>query len=188
MDETLKQIGGLLLGSIPTIICFLLLFGLYTVLVHKPLTRVLSERRDRTQGAIEKARADIQSAESRTAEYEQKLREARLALFKAQEARRAKASQARAVAIPKRGSERKHKLTKRVQQSSRTKWPRNVRWRAKPDAWRQRSFVPCLHRRWARRVDDETSISEICDFGVACDHSPLWRMGTSAIWRAGSRR
>jgi len=99
MDETLKQIGGLLLGSIPTIICFLLLFGLYTVLVHKPLTRVLSERRDRTQGAIEKARADIQSAEARTAEYEQKLREARLALFKAQEARRAKASQARAVAI-----------------------------------------------------------------------------------------
>jgi F-type H+-transporting ATPase subunit b len=99
MDETLKQIGGLLLGSIPTIICFLLLFGLYTVLVHKPLTRVLAERRDRTQGAIEKARADIQSAEARTAEYEQKLREARLALFKAQEARRAKASQARAVAI-----------------------------------------------------------------------------------------
>ena len=99
MDETLKQIGGLLLGSIPTIICFLLLFGLYTVLVHTPLARVLSERRDRTQGAVEKARADIQSAEARTAEYEQKLREARLALFKAQEARRAKASHARAVAI-----------------------------------------------------------------------------------------
>jgi F-type H+-transporting ATPase subunit b len=75
------------------------LFGFYTVLVHKPLTQVLSERRDRTQGAIEKARADIQSAEARTAEYEQKLREARLALFKAQEARRTKASQARAVAI-----------------------------------------------------------------------------------------
>ena len=103
MDETLKQIGGLLLGSIPTIICFLLLFGLYTVLVHTPLARVLSERRDRTQGAIERARTDIQSAEARTAEYEQKLREARLALFKAQEARRAKASQARAVSIAAAG-------------------------------------------------------------------------------------
>jgi F-type H+-transporting ATPase subunit b len=99
MDETLRQIGGLLLGSIPTVICFLLLYGLYTVLVHKPLTRVLAERHSRTQGAIEKAGADVQSAEARTAEYEQKLREARLALFKAQEARRAKASQARAVAI-----------------------------------------------------------------------------------------
>src|SRR5262245_47673997 len=99
MDETLRQIGGLLLGAIPTIICFLLLFGFYTLLVHKPLIRVLAERHARTQGAIEKARADIQSAEARTAEYEQKLREARLALFKAQEARRAKASQARAAVI-----------------------------------------------------------------------------------------
>jgi F-type H+-transporting ATPase subunit b len=99
MDETLRQIGGLLLGSIPTVICFLLLYGLYAVLVHKPLARVLAERRERTQGAIEKARADVASAETRTAEYEQRLREARLALFKAQEARRAKASQARAAAI-----------------------------------------------------------------------------------------
>ena len=99
MDEAFKQIGGLLLGSIPTVICFLLLYGLYTVLVHQPLTRVLAERRNRTQGAIEKARADVQSAEARTAEYEQKVREARLALFKAQEARRAKASQARAAGI-----------------------------------------------------------------------------------------
>jgi F-type H+-transporting ATPase subunit b len=99
MDETLRQIGGLLLGSIPTVVCFLLLYGLYTILVHKPLTRVLAERRDRTQGAIEKARADVQSAEARTAEYEQRLRDARLALFRAQEARRARASQARAAAI-----------------------------------------------------------------------------------------
>jgi len=99
MDETLRQIGELLLGSIPTIIFFLLLFGLYTALVHKPLTRVLSERNARTQGAIQKARADVASAEVRTAEYEQKLREARLALFRAQEARRAQASQARAAAL-----------------------------------------------------------------------------------------
>jgi F-type H+-transporting ATPase subunit b len=99
MDETLRQIGELLLGSIPTVIFFLLLFGLYTALVHKPLTRVLSERNTRTQGAIEKARADVAFAEERTAQYEQKLREARLALFKAQEARRMQASQARAAAL-----------------------------------------------------------------------------------------
>jgi F-type H+-transporting ATPase subunit b len=99
MDETLRQIGELLLGAIPTVIFFLLLFGLYTVLVHKPLARVLAERHARTQGAIEKARADIKSAEERTAEYERQLREARLALFKAQEARRAKAAQARAAAV-----------------------------------------------------------------------------------------
>ena len=110
MDETLRQIGGLLLGSIPTVICFLLLYGLYTVLVHKPLARVLSERRARTQGAIEKARGDVASAEARTAEYEQRLREARLALFKAQEVRRAKASQARAAAIADARERAQHQI------------------------------------------------------------------------------
>ena len=99
MDETLRQIGELLLGAVPTVIFFLLLFALYTLLVHKPLTRVLAERRARTQGAVERARADVGTAEARTAEYEQKLRDARIALFKALEVRRAKASQLRAQAV-----------------------------------------------------------------------------------------
>jgi len=92
MDETLTQLGGLLLGSIPTIIFFSMLYALYKFLVHQPLTRVLTERRDKTEGAIEKARADIASAEARTAEYEQRLREARTAIFKSLEARRQQAS------------------------------------------------------------------------------------------------
>jgi F-type H+-transporting ATPase subunit b len=99
MDQTLKQVGELLLGSIPTIIFLTLLYGIYTVLVHRPLTRVLTERRSKTEGAIEKARADIAAAEARTAEYEQRLREARLALFKSQEARRQQALQARSAAV-----------------------------------------------------------------------------------------
>jgi len=95
MDQTLRQVGELLLGSVPTIIFMVLLYGLYTLLVHKPLAKVLDERRRKTEGAVEKARADIAAAEARTAEYEQKLREARLAVFKTQEARRQLALQAR---------------------------------------------------------------------------------------------
>jgi F-type H+-transporting ATPase subunit b len=95
MDQTLRQVGELLLGSVPTIIFMVLLYGLYTLLVHKPLAKVLDERRSKTEGAIEKARADIAAAEARTAEYEQKLREARLAVFKTLEARRQQALQAR---------------------------------------------------------------------------------------------
>jgi F-type H+-transporting ATPase subunit b len=96
MDQTLRQVGELLLGSVPTIIFMVLLYGLYNLLVHKPLTKVLAERRSKTEGAVEKARADIAAAEARTAEYEQRLREARLAVFKSQEARRQQALQARA--------------------------------------------------------------------------------------------
>jgi len=98
MDETLRQVGELLLGSIPTILFMVLLYAAYSVLVHKPLTKVLAERRSKTEGAVEKARADIAASEARTAEYEQRLREARLAVFKSQEARRQQALQARATA------------------------------------------------------------------------------------------
>jgi F-type H+-transporting ATPase subunit b len=99
MDETLRQLGQLLLGAIPTVVLLALLFVGYRALVHKPLERVLSERHARTEGAVEKARADIAAAEAKTAEYEQRLREARLSVFKAQEARRQQALQARAAAL-----------------------------------------------------------------------------------------
>jgi F-type H+-transporting ATPase subunit b len=99
MDETLRQVGGLLLGSVPTVILLALLYALYTTIVHKPLRRVLEERRSRTEGAIEKSRADIAAAEARTSEYEQRLREARAAVFRAQEARRKRALDARTAAL-----------------------------------------------------------------------------------------
>lgn len=99
MDETLHQLGELLLGSVPTVILVALLYALYTAIVHKPLRRVLEERRSKTEGAVEKSRADIAAAEARTADYEQGLREARAAVFRAQEARRQAALQARTSAL-----------------------------------------------------------------------------------------
>ena len=99
MDNTLKQVGELLLGAIPTAVMLLLLYAINQTLVRKPLNRVLDHRRERTEGAVLKARADVAAAEARTQEYEQKLREARLAIFKAQEARRQQAQQLRAQAL-----------------------------------------------------------------------------------------
>jgi F-type H+-transporting ATPase subunit b len=99
MDETLRQVGGLLLGSVPTVILLALLYALYTTIVHKPLRRVLEERRSKTEGAVEKSRADIAAAEARTSEYEQRLREARATVFRAQEARRKRALDARRAAF-----------------------------------------------------------------------------------------
>jgi F-type H+-transporting ATPase subunit b len=99
MDETLHQLGELLLGAVPTVILLALLYALYTVIVHKPLGRVLEERHNKTEGAIEKSRADIAATEARTGEYEQKLREARASVFKRQEARRQAALQSRTNAV-----------------------------------------------------------------------------------------
>ena len=76
-----------------------LLYTLYTVIVHRPLRRVLEERRSKTEGAVEKSKADIAAADARTSEYEQRLREARAAVFRAQEARRQAALQVRSSAV-----------------------------------------------------------------------------------------
>ena len=115
MDQTLRQLGELLLGAVPTVILLALLYALYTAMVHKPLQRVLAERRSKTEGAVEKSRADIAAAEARTAEYEQKLREARAVVFRAQEARRQAVLQARTSAL----NEARSKAQAQVQAAKR---------------------------------------------------------------------
>lgn len=99
MGDTLVQIGELLLGSIPTILFMLALWAAYTLLVHRPLMKVLAERYRKTEGAVQRARADIAATEARTTEYEQKLREARLSMLKTVEVRRQKAAQVRDAAL-----------------------------------------------------------------------------------------
>src|SRR3954468_4108206 len=96
MDKVLHQIGELLLGSVPTIVLFLLTWAMYNFIVHRKLVAVLDERRAKTEGAIEKAKRDIAAAESKAAEYEQRIREARQGILKAAEERRRQIMDARA--------------------------------------------------------------------------------------------
>lgn len=99
MEQILGQLGGLLLGAVPTVILLLVLVGLYKVLLHNKLEQVLHQRRERTEGAIQKARADVAAAEAKTGEYEGRIREAKLAIYKAQEARRKQWLDARAATL-----------------------------------------------------------------------------------------
>jgi F-type H+-transporting ATPase subunit b len=99
MDETLRELGGLALGAIPTVILFVFIWILYRVIVHNALASALSERRAKTVGAVDKAKTDIAAAEHRTAEYEEKIRDARSAVYKGQEARRQQILQQKMAAI-----------------------------------------------------------------------------------------
>ena len=85
MDETLHQLGGLLLGSVPTIFLFFLFILVYRILVYGPLTRVLADRRERTEGAIEQANDATAAAAAKTQEYEAQLRAARAKIFQARQ-------------------------------------------------------------------------------------------------------
>jgi len=90
MDQILNQLGGLLLGSVPTMVLFLLLVVAYGFLVRRPLDAALLERRKRTTGAVEAAQAAIGQAEAETAMFEEKLRAARAELFLARDQRQKK--------------------------------------------------------------------------------------------------
>ena len=83
--EILHQLGGLVLGSVPTMIFFLLLVAVYGPLVRKPLDKTLAERRARTTGAVERARTAIAAAEAEATVYEEKLRAARSEMMAARE-------------------------------------------------------------------------------------------------------
>lgn len=99
MDLILKQLGELLLSSIPTIFLLLIVWAAYRTLVQRKLDQVLAERHARTDGAMEQAQAEIAAAEARTAEYEQKRREARAQIYKAQEAARQQLMERRNAAL-----------------------------------------------------------------------------------------
>jgi F-type H+-transporting ATPase subunit b len=87
MQEVIQQIGTLLLGSVPTILLFIVLVLAYQFLVQGPLTAALKQRRARTEGAIEDAHKAIALAEARAADYDTKLREARADVYKVREQR-----------------------------------------------------------------------------------------------------
>jgi F-type H+-transporting ATPase subunit b len=82
-----QQLGAFFVGAIPTVLLFIVLVIAYQLLVQKPLTAILSQRRARTQGAVEDAQKAIAEAEARANEYAEKLRQARNEVFKVREQR-----------------------------------------------------------------------------------------------------
>ena len=85
--DILKQLGDLVLGSVPTMILFVALVLAYDLLVRGPLETTLAERRARTSGAVEQARGAIAAAEAETTVYEDKLRSAKAEIFAMREQR-----------------------------------------------------------------------------------------------------
>jgi F-type H+-transporting ATPase subunit b len=87
MDEILQQLEPLLIGSVPTMILFLILVLAYKYILHGPLLKVLAERRERTQGSVEKASEAIAAADAKAQEYEARLRTAKAEIYRARENR-----------------------------------------------------------------------------------------------------
>lgn len=87
IDDLLRQLGDLMLGSVPTMIIFLVLVVAYRYILYGSLVKTLADRRERTTGAIAAANAAIAQADAKTQEYEAKLRAARAEIFHRREQR-----------------------------------------------------------------------------------------------------
>ncbi len=87
MQDIIKQLGGLMVGAIPTALLFIVLVFAYQFLVQGPLTAVLARRRALTEGAMEDARKAILQAEAKAQEYAERLRQARADVYKLREQR-----------------------------------------------------------------------------------------------------
>jgi F-type H+-transporting ATPase subunit b len=99
MDELLRQVGELLISSIPTAIGLLVVWAGYRYIVHGKLQQVLEQRHALTEGAVQRAQQEIATAESRTAEYEQRLRDARAQVYQSQQANRQRLVEQRNAAL-----------------------------------------------------------------------------------------
>ena len=99
METILRQVGELLVSAIPTVLFLLVVWAGYVFIVHGKLVQVLQQRHELTEGAVARARQEIATAEARTAEYEQKLRDARSAIFQLQQANRQRLLDQRNIAL-----------------------------------------------------------------------------------------
>jgi F-type H+-transporting ATPase subunit b len=99
MDEILRQVGQLLISAIPTIIGLLIVWTGYRFIVHGKLQQVLEQRHALTEGAMQRAQQEIAAAEARTADYEQRVREARAQIYVSQQAYRQRIMEQRNAAL-----------------------------------------------------------------------------------------
>ena len=87
MPVILQQLAALLVSAIPTALLFIVLVLAYQFLIQGPLTATLKQRRALTDGAMEEAQKAIVAAETRTAEYATRLRQARADVYRVREQR-----------------------------------------------------------------------------------------------------
>jgi F0F1-type ATP synthase membrane subunit b/b' len=85
MDQTLRELGGILLKAIPTV-CLLLVVHIYLRwMFFGPLRKILAKRREATEGARESAEVLLAKTASKAAAIEAELRKARDEIYQEQE-------------------------------------------------------------------------------------------------------
>ena len=99
MEETLRQLGGILLRAVPTFILIVLLHFYLKFIFFKPLQQMLRQRYEATEGARKLAEQSLAKASEKAAEYEAALRAARAEIYKEMEQLRRQLQEDRAAGV-----------------------------------------------------------------------------------------
>jgi F0F1-type ATP synthase membrane subunit b/b' len=81
MDQTLHDLGGIVLEGLPTFFLVLILTFFVYILYFKPLEKVLAERFRLTEGARKAAEDSLKNADAKIAEYQDSLSKARTEIY-----------------------------------------------------------------------------------------------------------
>lgn len=85
MDQTLHQLGELLLRAVPTVLLVILIHFYLKGVFFKPLEKILHQRYEATEGAKKLASESLERAAGKAAEYEAAMRLARAEVYQSQE-------------------------------------------------------------------------------------------------------
>lgn len=81
MNQTLHDLGGIIVEGLPTFFIVLILAFIVRNLYLKPLDKILTERYRLTEGARKAAEASLKSADTKIAEYQAALSRARAEIY-----------------------------------------------------------------------------------------------------------
>jgi len=84
MDKTLHDLGGIVLDGLPTFFLVIILAFFVKFLYLKPLEKVLAERFRLTEGARKAAEDSLKNADSKIAQYQDALNNARAEIYQEQ--------------------------------------------------------------------------------------------------------
>jgi F-type H+-transporting ATPase subunit b len=88
MGDILRQLGQLLVQTIPTVIFVFALMIILERLFFAPLGRVMKQREEATSGALARAREQSETAAAKAHEYEASFQAARQEVYRIREANR----------------------------------------------------------------------------------------------------
>jgi F-type H+-transporting ATPase subunit b len=85
MDKILEQLGGLFLGSLPSVFLLIVLYFFLKTILFNPLEKILAERYQKTEGKEKGAADALHQAEKRADEYAKAIQEAKAEIYAQQE-------------------------------------------------------------------------------------------------------